>query len=299
MSPGNNEDVDLDAIHLGEYLKKEIPVAELKEVSSPQRINSLDFVKGFAIVWIILAHTAGIWLNQEWVFLYGIVFAFMDIVGPSLFVFLSALSVIFSIRKKQGKVPEKLIMYRIITRGVVIMIIGLLFNLISIELTIPGYSFPWTLYGHNIIFFIGFSQIFSYFCLKLTKLWRIILGVISIYASDIIRYYLFIGKEAGNPIIIVFHYLEKEHVRAIAEMFVEELVIRMKQRRISLTYDQAVIDKLAKDGFDPVYGARPLRREVERQVENPLAMKIVRGECPDDSHVHLAVSSDGIVFELS
>ena len=51
----------------------------------------------------------------------------------------------------------------------------------------------------------------------------------------------------------------------------------------------AVLDKLAADGFDPVYGARPLRREVERQLENPLAMKIVTGECPDGSRVRVQV----------
>lgn len=96
--------------------------------------------------------------------------------------------------------------------------------------------------------------------------------------------------------IIVFHYLETEHVHHIAQMFVAELVERMKLRGITLEVDNAVIDKLAVDGFDPVYGARPLRREVERQIENILAMKIVQGKCPDNSRVQVKIEDKEIVF---
>ena len=72
----------------------------------------------------------------------------------------------------------------------------------------------------------------------------------------------------------------------------------MKAHNISLDIDEPVINKLAKDGFDPVYGARPLRREVERQVENPLAMKIVKGECPPGSHVHIVAENHEVVFKI-
>ena len=99
--------------------------------------------------------------------------------------------------------------------------------------------------------------------------------------------------------IIVFHYLEKEHVHQIAEMFVRELVERMLLKGISLEVNKTVIDKLSKDGFDPVYGARPLRREVERQIENPLAMKIVQGHCPDNSRVKVNVQDREIVFLIN
>ena len=98
--------------------------------------------------------------------------------------------------------------------------------------------------------------------------------------------------------IIVFHYLEEDHVRTIAEMFVAELVERMKVRNISLEVDDAVIDKLARDGFDPVYGARPLRREVERQIENPLAMRIVQSECPDNCSVKVGLKGREVSFEV-
>jgi ATP-dependent Clp protease ATP-binding subunit ClpC len=98
---------------------------------------------------------------------------------------------------------------------------------------------------------------------------------------------------------IVFHYLEELHIKQIARMFVEQLVQRMQARDISLTVNEAVIDLLAREGFDPVYGARPLRREVERQLENPLAMKIVRGECPDGSKVDIRVKDKVIAFGIS
>ena len=97
--------------------------------------------------------------------------------------------------------------------------------------------------------------------------------------------------------VIVFHYLEPEHVRRIAEMFVSELTQRMQQRDIELEVSAGMLEKLARDGFDPIYGARPLRREVERQVENPLAMMIVRGECPAGSRVQVVLRDGEVLFQ--
>jgi ATP-dependent Clp protease ATP-binding subunit ClpC len=98
--------------------------------------------------------------------------------------------------------------------------------------------------------------------------------------------------------IIVFHYLEHDHVRAIAHMYIDELVRSMQQRDITLEIDEAVIEKLAQDGFEPAYGARPLRREVERQLENPMAMLLVRGECEDGARVHISLEDKKIRFEV-
>ena len=98
--------------------------------------------------------------------------------------------------------------------------------------------------------------------------------------------------------VIVFHYLEHEDVRQIARIFVDELIQRMNMREIALEVDNGVIEKLAHDGFDPVYGARPLRREVERQIENPLAMKIVQGGCPANSTVTIHIAKNAIQFDI-
>ena len=207
MSSEENNEIDLDSIPLFDYLKKAIPVEELRDFSSSRRIGSIDFVKGIAIVFIMAAHTAGAWLVPSWWFFYGILFAFLDILGPSLFVFLSALSVVFSISRRKVNMKEKVIRNRIFSRGIMIIVIAVIFNLISIEFTIEGYYFPATLWGWNILMFIGFSQIFSYYALKLSKMARAIIGFFIIFASDPIRQFLFQGKVAGDFLSTVLHYI--------------------------------------------------------------------------------------------
>jgi ATP-dependent Clp protease ATP-binding subunit ClpC len=96
--------------------------------------------------------------------------------------------------------------------------------------------------------------------------------------------------------IIIFHYLEADHVKQIARLFIAELSDRLQDSGILLQVKEEVIEKLARDGFDPVYGARPLRREVERQVENPLAMKIIKGEYSTGSEVLVEIVDKAVVF---
>jgi len=98
--------------------------------------------------------------------------------------------------------------------------------------------------------------------------------------------------------IIIFHYLEAEHIKLIVEMFIAELAERLLAQNVKIKVNSTALDKLAHDGFDPVYGARPLRREVERQIEDPLAMKIVRGECPPGSEVHIKVKNKNLLFDI-
>ena len=84
------------------------------EFSSRKRIASIDFVKGLALGVIIWAHAALSWFDSDWVYIYGFLFSFLDFLGPSLFVFLSALSVIFSIKRKKIDTSEKTIRNRIL-----------------------------------------------------------------------------------------------------------------------------------------------------------------------------------------
>ncbi|MCK4381297.1 MAG: DUF1624 domain-containing protein, partial [Candidatus Lokiarchaeota archaeon] len=112
------------------------------KINRSKRIASIDFVKGFAIVWIILAHVALSWLDRDWRYIYGLVFALLDVLGPSLFVFLSALSVIFSVRRKKGVLPEKVIRNGILNRGIVIMVLGVLMNPMSLLTAGEIVSFP-------------------------------------------------------------------------------------------------------------------------------------------------------------
>jgi len=179
---------------------------DLKNPSS-KRIASIDYVKGFAIVWIVLAHAGLSWLDKDWYYVYGLVFAFMDVLGPSLFVFLSALSVVFSYKKKKGKMSEKAIRNGILTRGVVIIIIGVLFNPVSLLTERKVVPFPANLWGWNILMFIGFSQIISYYAIKFNKKWRAVIGIIVIYFSPWIRDILYEGKEAGNLLMSILHFI--------------------------------------------------------------------------------------------
>jgi len=196
------EQVDMDSVALFDYLKQEIPVDDLKNYASPRRIRSIDFVKGLAIVMILMAHTSSAWLDSQWIYLYGLMYALLDFLGPSLFVFLSALSVIFSVKRKQGVVPDKVIRNGIITRGIVIMVIGILFNIPTVIL----FNKPDWIWNWNILVFIGFSQIISLYALKLGKATRGIIGTFIIFTSDTIRQYLYNGKEAGNIFLSIVHY---------------------------------------------------------------------------------------------
>ena len=171
-----------------------------------KRIASIDFVKGIAIIFIVFAHGALSWLDNDWRYAYGLVFALLDIVGPSLFVFLSALSVVFSVKKKKGKINEKIIRNRVFTRGFTIIIIGILWNPMSLQTIGSSVPFPANLWGWNFLMFIGFSQIFSYYALKFNKRTRLIVGTIVIFISPWIREILYSFKD-DNLGVSILHFI--------------------------------------------------------------------------------------------
>jgi ATP-dependent Clp protease ATP-binding subunit ClpB len=78
--------------------------------------------------------------------------------------------------------------------------------------------------------------------------------------------------------VVVFHPLEREHIRKIVDIQVDYLRHRLAERDMALTLDDKAIDRLAEAGFDPVYGARPLKRAIQQQLENPLAQRILAGD---------------------
>jgi len=201
MESNAKKEKDFDSPTLINYLRQDIPIEEIRDYSSSGRIASIDFVKGFAIVFIILAHYASVWLDKDWYFMYGLAFMFLDILGPSLFIFLSALSVVFTVKKKAGKMPEKLIRNRVFSRGLIIMAIGVFINL-----SVTNYDFPLNLWGWNILFFMGFSQIFSYYALKITKMPRAIIGIFIIFLTPTIRAFLY-NEQDTNLIVGFFHFI--------------------------------------------------------------------------------------------
>jgi ATP-dependent Clp protease ATP-binding subunit ClpB len=96
--------------------------------------------------------------------------------------------------------------------------------------------------------------------------------------------------------IVVFHPLGREQLRSIVDIQLGYLRRRLADRDIELHLDEGARDLLAQAGFDPVYGARPLKRAIQQQVENPLAQRILKGEFGPGSQVAVSAREGALVF---
>ena len=96
--------------------------------------------------------------------------------------------------------------------------------------------------------------------------------------------------------VVVFEPLAREQIAGIAQIQLDRLRQRLAERELSLTLSDEALDKLIAIGYDPVYGARPLKRAVQRWVENPLAQLILAGKLEPGSSVAGTVEGDEIVF---
>ncbi|TON47074.1 ATP-dependent chaperone ClpB, partial [Vibrio parahaemolyticus] len=92
--------------------------------------------------------------------------------------------------------------------------------------------------------------------------------------------------------IVVFHPLGQEHIKSIASIQLERLAKRLEEKGYQLEVSDKALDLIAQVGFDPVYGARPLKRAIQQNVENPLAKSILAGEIVPDKKVQLIVTND-------
>jgi ATP-dependent Clp protease ATP-binding subunit ClpB len=96
--------------------------------------------------------------------------------------------------------------------------------------------------------------------------------------------------------IVVFHPLGKEHIRRIVEIQASYLRKRLADRDLNLELDTAALDLLGEAGFDPVYGARPLKRAIQHQLENPLAQRILAGTFAPGDTIKVSVKSGALVM---
>jgi len=96
--------------------------------------------------------------------------------------------------------------------------------------------------------------------------------------------------------IVVFHALNKEELRKIVDIQIERLRKRLEERKIELELTDKARDYFAEHGYDPVYGARPLRRMIQREVETAMARKLLAGEIRDGSHVVVDAGARGLEF---
>jgi ATP-dependent Clp protease ATP-binding subunit ClpB len=97
--------------------------------------------------------------------------------------------------------------------------------------------------------------------------------------------------------IVEFQPLSREQIGEIVELQLARLRNRLAERRISLELTDAAKEALAEAGWDPAYGARPLKRAIQRLVENPLALRLLEGDFADGDAVRVDAEDGELVFE--
>jgi ATP-dependent Clp protease ATP-binding subunit ClpB len=95
---------------------------------------------------------------------------------------------------------------------------------------------------------------------------------------------------------VVFHSLEQEHIRDIATIQLEVLTDRLAERSLRLAVSDEVMEHLSGVGFDPVYGARPLKRAIQQLIENPLAHALLAGDFSPGNEIEAELVNGTITF---
>jgi len=96
--------------------------------------------------------------------------------------------------------------------------------------------------------------------------------------------------------VVVFHSLDRQQIRRIADIQLLNLRQRLAERDMQLEISEEALDKLGEAGFDPVYGARPLKRAIQQRVENPLAERILGGDFGPGDTIWVSLGEEGFVF---
>ena len=96
--------------------------------------------------------------------------------------------------------------------------------------------------------------------------------------------------------IVVFHALDQKHIASIARMQIGLLEKRLGKMEIRLDVADAAVKKIAEAGFDPIYGARPLKRAIQSELENPLAKRILEGGFAAKDTVRVDVEKGALRF---
>lgn len=97
--------------------------------------------------------------------------------------------------------------------------------------------------------------------------------------------------------IILFHRLRRSEMGAIVDIQLARLLKLLAERKITLELEDDARTFLAEKGYDPAYGARPLKRTIQRYLQDPLAEKILQGEFPDGSTIKVLAGSDRLNFK--
>jgi ATP-dependent Clp protease ATP-binding subunit ClpB len=98
--------------------------------------------------------------------------------------------------------------------------------------------------------------------------------------------------------VVIFNNLALEQLKHIVELQLGDLERRLRDRRVTIALSDPVKELLAREGFDPVYGARPLKRVFQKRLQNPLASEILAGRVPEGSHVDVTLEGGEVRFEV-
>ena len=96
--------------------------------------------------------------------------------------------------------------------------------------------------------------------------------------------------------IIFFHGLDKQHIKLIVDIQLRGLLKRLSERKIAIALSEPAKDFLVREGYDPIYGARPLKRALQRRLLDPLARQVLDGAVSDGDAVLVDVKGDGLSF---
>jgi ATP-dependent Clp protease ATP-binding subunit ClpB len=96
--------------------------------------------------------------------------------------------------------------------------------------------------------------------------------------------------------IVVFHPLSREHLAEIVDIQLRHVAVRLAERGYSLEVSEAAREYLAEVGYDPDYGARPLKRAIQRELQDPLALKVLSGEFHEGDTIQVERGGEGLIF---
>jgi ATP-dependent Clp protease ATP-binding subunit ClpB len=97
--------------------------------------------------------------------------------------------------------------------------------------------------------------------------------------------------------IMIFHPLDQEQIRAIVDLQVGRLRKQLEEKHILLDVTDAALQAIATEGYDPTYGARPLKRVIQQRIQNPLAVELLKRDFPEGSRVKIDYRDGEFTFE--
>ncbi len=96
--------------------------------------------------------------------------------------------------------------------------------------------------------------------------------------------------------IVIFHQLTRDEIKSIIDVQLEKLRQMLSERGVNIILDDSAKELLAEEGYDPMFGARPLKRAIQTLVQNPLAVRLLKGEIQAGQNVHVSADGDEIIF---